>query len=519
MRKLLSVFILWMTVVLIELSTIHSAPNFEIISQTIDTVEGVTHREIIAQTWDQNERYNQVINYLSANPQLSHIHVITGDDYPDLSYGMRPLHRMAQAVDERYSNYRVIGGINGDFYNLNSGIPVEAYVRNGDVVSPGLGNNRPVVGFKDDGTVVFGRPCFLGFELTVFDEQGRIKIELPVQRINRLPNDDIDVTVYFENFDFPIPSNLNKYIIQGSDIKRDAFDTRYFGRGTMIDSTEENVSVAQGHFVIVSNNPYIEGLLTSQSEVRVQERIGCEFEGVRFAIGAYEHLVSNGVVLNIDFGTAINARVPRSAIGQKADGSIFFLAVDGRQALQGRTGVTLPELAEIMAVLGAVEAYNLDGGGSTSMVLRQENDFVHVNEPSDPGGPRSLSNALFFATGTHQAPPNRLEVPDLSRPLLAPQNVRVENTVILWDHVMSRTGYRLKIETEIFNVQSNQFDITNLSPGLYSFRVQATAEGPYVRDSEFSPAQDIIIYPETYHEIVTLFRDFVRYSNPSEKRD
>jgi hypothetical protein len=519
MKKIIALICVVLIYFLSELTLVEATPNFDILSQTQTLVEGITHRHIIGQTRENGSVYPQVIQYLSANQMASQIHVVTGDDYPDLTYGMRPLHVMAQAVDQRYDNYRVIGGINGDFYNLNSGIPVEAYVRNGEVVSRGLGNNRPVVGFKDDGEVVFGRPCFEGFELTVFNRDGDIRIELPITRINRLPNDLNDITVYFENFSHSIPSDLNKFLIQGTDIKRDAFDTRYYGRGTLINLTQDSIQVPKAHFVIVSNNSYLEGLIENGDTVRVQEKIGCDFAGVRFAIGVYEHLVENGEMRNIQFGTAPNARVPRSAIGKKADGSIFFLAVDGRQGNQGRTGVTLIELAEIMVYLGADEAYNLDGGGSTSMVLRENDQFNYLNMPSDPGGPRALSNALFFVTGYHQPSPHRLEIPDLRQSLSVPSNIRIEDKILIWDHVFSRSGYRLKINDQLFNTPSNQFDLKLLRPGRYKIQLETTGEGKYYKDSGFSDLMEYIVYPESYKSLLEALRFLGRGISPHKPNE
>ena len=66
-----------------------------------------------------------------------------------------------------------------------------------------------------------------------------------------------------------------------------------------------------------------------------------------------------------DTDTSFNAR---TAIGQKADGTIIFLCVDGRQA--GSLGATFADVVDLMAQLGAVNACNLDGGASTVMTYR-----------------------------------------------------------------------------------------------------------------------------------------------------
>ncbi|MDD8025367.1 MAG: phosphodiester glycosidase family protein, partial [Acidobacteriota bacterium] len=83
-------------------------------------------------------------------------------------------------------------------------------------------------------------------------------------------------------------------------------------------------------------------------------------------------------------------RHPRTAIGVRADGTIVLAAVDGRQPGLS-VGMTIPELAGLMVDLGCVDALNLDGGGSTTMVVKGE----VVNSPSDPGGERAVSDALL----------------------------------------------------------------------------------------------------------------------------
>jgi exopolysaccharide biosynthesis protein len=79
------------------------------------------------------------------------------------------------------------------------------------------------------------------------------------------------------------------------------------------------------------------------------------------------------------------ARHPRSAVGLSADArTLFIVAVDGRQENHSR-GVTLAELANIFIQFGAHNAINLDGGGSTSLVLKDPGSgvFSIANQPSD----------------------------------------------------------------------------------------------------------------------------------------
>jgi hypothetical protein len=84
------------------------------------------------------------------------------------------------------------------------------------------------------------------------------------------------------------------------------------------------------------------------------------------------------------------ARHPRTAVGFSRDSStLFVLTVDGRSENSG--GMTLVELASVMRELGAWQAMNFDGGGSTTMVV----DGRVVNHPSDKEGERAVGNALL----------------------------------------------------------------------------------------------------------------------------
>lgn len=81
---------------------------------------------------------------------------------------------------------------------------------------------------------------------------------------------------------------------------------------------------------------------------------------------------------------------PRTAIARLKSGKLLLLTVDGRQPGTSM-GLSLDMLAELLLEFGAVEAINLDGGGSTTMVVH---DKV-VNRPSDQTGERPVSDAIL----------------------------------------------------------------------------------------------------------------------------
>jgi len=85
-----------------------------------------------------------------------------------------------------------------------------------------------------------------------------------------------------------------------------------------------------------------------------------------------------------------DARHPRTAVGVRADGRLLLVTVDGRQP-ETSVGMSIGELAALLRELGAVEAINMDGGGSTTMVVKGR----VVNSPSDLTGERPVGDALL----------------------------------------------------------------------------------------------------------------------------
>lgn len=86
----------------------------------------------------------------------------------------------------------------------------------------------------------------------------------------------------------------------------------------------------------------------------------------------------------------VNDGHPRTAIAKLKSGQILLITVDGRQPGES-IGMSLTMLADLLVEFGAVDAINLDGGGSTTMVIRNK----LVNKPSDATGERPVSDAIL----------------------------------------------------------------------------------------------------------------------------
>jgi hypothetical protein len=82
-------------------------------------------------------------------------------------------------------------------------------------------------------------------------------------------------------------------------------------------------------------------------------------------------------------------RHPRTVVGTAADGRVWLITVDGRNKALS-VGMNFAELQALVTRVGLVDALNLDGGGSTTMVVQG----AVVNHPSDAAGPRRVSDAI-----------------------------------------------------------------------------------------------------------------------------
>lgn len=158
----------------------------------------------------------------------------------------------------------------------------------------------------------------------------------------------------------------------------------------------------------VGNGGTVVGLVISDGEVihggisKKQGIIGFDKNGVlivgefpreeiekmelRDAVEFRPFLIVNGELATIK-GNGGWGMAPRTAIGQRADGVVLMLVIEGRNP-PSSIGATMPEVQDLMVAYGAVNAANLDGGSSSSMIL---NDEI-LNLPSSGEGERRVPN-------------------------------------------------------------------------------------------------------------------------------
>ncbi len=95
---------------------------------------------------------------------------------------------------------------------------------------------------------------------------------------------------------------------------------------------------------------------------------------------------------------------PRTAIGQRADGAVIFVCIDGRQV--SSMGGTYADIINIMVEYGAVNACNMDGGSSSVMMYRDERNILTVDEAADFGNNVKMVNNYSLLQSQPRKMPN-----------------------------------------------------------------------------------------------------------------
>lgn len=154
----------------------------------------------------------------------------------------------------------------------------------------------------------------------------------------------------------------------------------------------EGLTIIDGELL---ENTYIDGKSFAGFDAQGILHVGyfsydeCVDMGIVGGVSFLPPLIINGMPQDTSwYPSGVN---PRTAIGQRADGAVLMLAINGRQL--SSMGATYSDLVDIMLEFGAVNAMNLDGGSSTVMYLNGE----LVNTPSSESGySRGLPNAVLF---------------------------------------------------------------------------------------------------------------------------
>ncbi|MGE4588279.1 MAG: phosphodiester glycosidase family protein [Acidaminococcaceae bacterium] len=315
---------------------------------------------------DDGMRYISWRDYLNSKPVWLHILEVA----PKSRYELRPILGKSNTIDKgRLSaaaeQTGALAAINASYFDKTKWIVGNLKINN-EWVSCDFTPRTALVIDRSGKTEILPDLYYDGQVLT---EKGKTAA---ITGINRERKEN-DLILY--NFFYGQNTGTNKF---GREVRIEK------GKVTEI-GVNGNLVLRPGSLVLSGHGRSAEFLknLKVGSRVEIKQTLEKkEADKAKYVIGAGPLLVSNGkadvTAVKEQFPADIAVgRAPRTAVGLKADGSILLVVAEGRSKVSA--GLTLNELADYMVKLGAKEAMNFDGGGSSEMVLNKK----VMNTPSD----------------------------------------------------------------------------------------------------------------------------------------
>jgi len=331
------------------------------------------------------------IRQMTTNGMLDvHVLIVPLDD-PNIYIGpvvSQRAHGRKDTTTNLLSDVNAVAGINADFFGLAGRYSVHF----GPMAMDGqlLGLNPHTNHDRNDFAAFFldtaGNPFFDYMRSEVrFYNNGVVNI--PVASLNiiglefhspviidrRLMNNTLPL---FDRFD-----GLTKFVVQGDRVTR-------VSRGPVDVPANGYVLVLPAHMYRTHRHLVNAG---DSARLHIGNNLSIDFSRIQTAIGGGGIILSGGQTV-YGSGVAPNTRHPRSAIGVTRDGnSLILMVADGRSH---SIGATHEEMADLLRRFGAWDAMHFDGGGSSTMVLRETcGAYAVKNTPSD-GAERRIINAL-----------------------------------------------------------------------------------------------------------------------------
>lgn len=336
--------------------------------------------------------YERKLQFTRFGPQA--LHILTAPKPAGGLYGLKPVlsngaatgRERVTSMQKRAEASATVAGVNGDLFTWADGIPSSGLIQDG-VLRTTPHPKRSMLGIDTTGALRVDRISMIG----TWQGAGPRR---PIHLVNRPPGPN-GTTLYTPAYGPTTPPNNGAFEAVLSPFPSATPNADLVG--FVSENRRGGTPIPPGGAVLAARGTQgqrlaVEGVTGEMVTARLVLRP--EWRDVPEAIGGGPELIRQGKPIfrpNEDFGTYhLNRRHPRTAVGQKADGRIVMLVVDGRRPGYS-AGMTNFELAQMMMRLGVVTASALDAGGSSTMAF----DGQLLSRPSDSGGERLVSEALL----------------------------------------------------------------------------------------------------------------------------
>jgi hypothetical protein len=302
----------------------------------------------------------------------------------------------------------VLAAVNGDFFNLQTGenennqvVAGEWWkgVKNADSPYDTYDNAHIQFGLDANRRPIMDRFMFVG---TAWSHS----VATPIITLNFYqPGNPEGTVLYTSRYGATTPRDTTRPVAEAALIAAgQRADTLLYVRRGAIDTTSAHAIPATGAVLSAYGAGSRAGEIKAMADGDTVRVLLGTLPPLRASptpallIGGWPRILRDGAVVANEApvveGTIsrnAEARHPRTSIGFSRDSAtLYVLTVDGRS--EKSVGATLAELATLMRNVGAWQAMNFDGGGSTTMVV----DGKVVNTPTDNAGERDVGNALLI---------------------------------------------------------------------------------------------------------------------------
>ena len=294
-----------------------------------------------------------------------------------------------------------VSAVNGDFFDMTTGMPNNIQVENGQVLRKER-IDYPTVGFNMNGEVSISKTYLTG-EIALRDSS------LIFNGIN-VSRDSNSLVFYNQFYGASTGTTTNGFEAIVNPLNSWFVNDTVYCTVDSISPVGKNTVIPDGSMVISASGTvanYLSSHVSVNDTVKILLNILPSVSKLKEMMGGHPIIIKKGMTASMNPNDAfVYNRHPRTAVGINEDTTkLFLVTVDGRQT--SSLGMNLYELADLMLQIGVYQGINLDGGGSTTMVIRNE----VVNTPSDASGERSVSNALLVVS---KAPLDTLSFIDVS---------------------------------------------------------------------------------------------------------
>ena len=310
----------------------------------------------------------------------------------------------SQAGRVSLDGHSVIAAINGDVWATDAASGTRApgglSVHLGELVT-GSSASKPTLGFGPEEQPKLGD---VSVRAAVMLPDGMTS--LAIDAVNK-PRGSGDLVLYTRRWGTSTHALAGgtEVVLTGAALPLRASGT-WTASVASIAPTGGNAAIPAGSLVLSAQGTDAVALagLTTGSFLTVTTTITSGWEDVVEAVGGREWLVEEARESIRPVSTYTTAAHPRTAVALRADGSLVLATVDGRWSGYS-VGVTAADLAGLLLDQGAVQAIMLDGGGSTTALVRRPGDVKSTlaNRPSD-GRERAVDGALLVISSIPAGP-------------------------------------------------------------------------------------------------------------------